>query len=193
MRHLYPIVFILLFIAVSCSNNLNPREFIQWVEDEHNGLRIKQNTPDASYVVQYEPAVYKALKASPTTNPAREQLNKQQEQYAGFHHFLLKVKPNGHPPDKISKFLAYRLKDHIRFIRGRDTLSRTVMYHLEGSGSVTPYYRILIAYPRKDHSGDLQLLINRNKMDPRQVKFTFSSADLTNIPEIKTENEKEPV
>jgi hypothetical protein len=191
MKHLYLILFLLVFVPVSCSNNLSPREFIQWVEDEDNGLRARQDTPHASYVAQYEPALYKAIKTSSTTAPGPGQLRSQQENYADMHHFLLKVRPKKGSNDEISKFLAYQLKDHIQFIRGQDTLNRTVMYHLEGSGGMTPYYRILLAFPKENHSGDLQLLINGNKMDPGRVKFNFSASALTNIPELETENEND--
>ncbi|MCF8231365.1 MAG: hypothetical protein K9J27_04180 [Bacteroidales bacterium] len=193
MLAVYRITTILVLgILASCSGNLGPREYLQWVENEDNGLRVRQATTEATYSLQYEPAEYKALKSMERDAINQTNLMANEKRFSSLHHFLLKIRPKKHQfdsDDALIEYLAYELEDNIQFIRGRDTLKRTVMYHLESPTGVKPYYHILLAYPRTDSQEDLKLKIKNNRLDTNEVKFVFSRSLLNNLPGIKIGNE----
>ena len=188
MKKLYTLAIAAVLIFFSCSRPLGPVDYIGWVEDRDNGLKQSHSTPNALYVLQYEPPAYKALKTLSPSEVTRSRLRAEQEKYQEMHYFMLKVKPHNKPADnrKISKYLAYTLKDKLQFIRGQDTLDRTVMYHLESSAGVRPFYRILLAYPRKTGRDNLELIIRKNLLDDRRVHFTVEKSVLNGIPKIQT-------
>lgn len=183
---------ILLGVLASCSGDMKPREYIDWVEDGGNGLKAKKNTGSVSYILQYEPAEYKALKSAKPETINKTRLAANREKFSSLHHFLLKVKPKAHKfesDEALIEYLAYGLEDKIRFIRGQDTLKRTVMYHMETPAGVKPYYNILLAYPRTESQADLELIIKSNKLDTNTVNFGFSRSALSGLPQIDTRME----
>ena len=186
----------LLIIAVfglsACTTELKPDNYIKWVEDEENGLKSKKATTAATYVLQYEPAEYKALRSLQPEAFSKSRLKAGREKYKSMHHFVLKVKPKQDFTGKdqsIMEYLAYGLEEHIRFIRGNDTLERNIMYHLESSAGVKPYYNILLAYPKTERKAELALHISENKLDSNSVRFAFTRDALDDIPTIKISNE----
>jgi hypothetical protein len=192
MKKLYTLAIGTLLIFFSCSRPLGPVDYIGWVEDRENGLKHTQSTPHASYVLQYEPPAYKALKSLSPEEVTRSKLRIEQEKYQEMHYFMLKIKPHNEPEDEqdLSRYLAYKLKDKLQFVRGRDTIDRTVMYHLESSAGVRPFYRILLAYHRKAEKDNLELVIQRNPLDDRRIHFTIEKSALSNIPRIQTDKRR---
>jgi hypothetical protein len=156
---------------------------MQWVQKEGNGLRHKRTTQNADYILQYEPAAYKALSTPENTYRSAGNTEDQAKKYDAMHHFMLKVRPQTplNLNDKsLTEFLAYHLDDHVRFVSGRDTLKQTVMYHLESAGSITPYHRILLAYPKMDKElSSLKILINSNRFDQKSLEFTIPQQALS--------------
>ena len=189
MKRFYLLIIATLLTFFSCSDQLKPVEYMTWIEDQDNGLKISQSTSDASYILQYEPPAYKALKSLGPSKATRSRLKGEQEKYQEMHHFLLKIKPKkeSRRDSDVPKYLAYSLKDELEFIRGKDTLRRTVMYHLESSSGVRPYYRILLAYPRNSANENLELIINSNRIDDQSVHFAIPGSVLSDIPEVQTE------
>lgn len=180
---------ILLGFMASCSGDMKPGKYIDWVEDEGNGLKAEKTTGAASYVLQYEPAEYKALKSTKPETINKTRLAASREKFSSLHHFLLKVKPKAHrfeSDEALIEYLAYGLEDKIRFIRGQDTLKRTVMYHMESPAGIKPYYNILLAYPRSESQADIELKIKSNKLDANAVNFVISRSALSDLPQIDT-------
>ena len=175
-------IILLTLVLFSCSGDLSNKKFVKWVEDEHNGLRIKRSSPAAEYVLQYEPSLYKALSFSQSSKV--EDLQKAKEQFDDLHHFMLKVNsklPAFKNDAALSRFLAYDLREKIRFAEGMDTTDRTVMYHLESSGGVSPYRRILLAFPKSGSTEALKLIIEPNKMDSGRQEFLFNKRALSKL------------
>jgi len=191
-NHFTAILVLITLIVSSCSNKMSPGEYIDWIEDEDNGLRVSKETNAASYTLQYETADYKALLSMGPENVSKTNLMAGREKFVSMHHFLLQIKPKSQKVNgnqSFTEYLAYNLEEHIRFIRGEDTLKRTVMYHLESPAGVQPHYNILLAYPRKQKRADLQINIKSNKMDKNKVEFVVSEGALSDLPQIDIVNE----
>lgn len=175
MRIKIPIILIAIITAfAACSGNFDRSDYVQWIENTDNGLLINRSTSSAEYILQYEPALYKALRIS--ENEQAADLSEISMQFSDLHHFLLKVRTVdvAFQDDKeIAQYLAYELRKNIRFVEGADTIKQTVMYHLESSGSVTPYHRILIAFPKLKKKGNLKFIIDPGKLERDKLVFTF--------------------
>lgn len=175
MRIKTPIILIVLITAfAACSGSMDRSGYVKWIEDTANGLKIKRSTPSAEYILQYEPAYFKALKMS--ENEKAADLSEISKQFDDLHHFLLKVRTVdvAFQDDKeIAQYLAYDLRKNIRFVEGADTIKQTVMYHLESSGGITPYQRILVAFPKAETTRKLQFIIEPGKLEPEKLVFTF--------------------
>ncbi len=184
-------IYILTLVFFSCSGNLSNEEYIERVEDEQNGLRIKRSSAAAEYILQYEPSMYKALSFSHSGKS--EDLRRAKEQFDDLHHFMLKVnsKLTAFEDDAaLSRFLAYDLREKIRFAEGMDTIERTVMYHLESSGGVSPYRRILLAFPKSGNTETLKLIIEPNKMDSGRQEFLFNKRALSKLKSLNKRMQK---
>jgi hypothetical protein len=178
-------IFILTVLFYSCSGNLSNEEYISWVENEQNGLKIKRSSAAAEYILQYEPSFYKALSFSQYGKG--EGLRKAKEQFEDLNHFMLKVNPKASAFTKeaeLSRFLAYDLREKIRFTEGADTLDKTVMYHLESSGGISPYHRIMLAFPKAGATATLKLIIEPNKMDSGRQEFLLGKSALNKLKSI---------
>lgn len=106
------------------------------------------------------------------------------EQFEDLHYFLLKVKTNkvSFRDDKaITQYLAYGMRNKIRFSEGADTVDQTVMYHLESSGGLTPYHRILVAFPKAMNSGNLQFIIDSGEFEQKKQVFAFDKSVLKRL------------
>lgn len=175
--------FLMAFAFFSCSGSFDKTEYVKWVENEQNGLRIKRSSPSVEYVLQYEPSFYKALRFSPSGN--KKDLTEAKEQFGDMHHFMLKIRPKKtfftESEAELSSFMAYDLRKNIRFAEGKDTLDRTVMYHLESSGGVSPYQRILLAFPKAQKLKSLNISIKPNKMDSIKQEFNFDARTLKKL------------
>ncbi len=168
-------LYAILITLAACSLNFDRADYVKWITDTDNGLLIERSTASAEYLLQYEPAFFKAIRTSENGEPVA--LSKISKQYDDLHHFLLKVSPNDNTfqnEQKKNQYLAYGLRRDIRFVEGTDTITETVMYHLESSGSITPYHRILVAFPKAKTTEKLQFIIDPGKLESEKRVFTFN-------------------
>lgn len=187
LAYIIPGLLTIGLVAASCTRELKPDEYIRWIENSDNDLKQKSTTAAASYTIQYEPTIYKALKAMDADKLKAMKLNKKKQQFSSLHHFLLQVQPNSEAMKnrELTEYLAYDFVDKLRFIRGADTLDRTVMYHLETPAGIRPFYNILLAYPKKQSQEDLTILIQPGRLDSQPVRFTFSRKVLQQVPQLQ--------
>ncbi len=186
MRYLSFIILVFIFNA--CSSDLSPGEYISWIEDQDNGLLVKKEAAGVNYQLQYEPAAYKALKRVNPDKFSKATYQSMKERYKPMHHFLLKVsavEEQRKTGEALPKYLAYDFQEYFRFIQDEDTIKKTVMYHLESSAGVSPWYKILLAYPKKSNTERLKLEILKNELHSKNLGFSFETANYRKAPGIK--------
>lgn len=183
-----------LFVFLACNDSMKPVEYLAWVENAKNKLKINKHTKSADYELQYEPTAYKAIKVHNIHELTGKKFRTQKKSFQQLSHFLLQVKFHQKPVENerdVSEYLAFDYKDRIRLVSQTDTLDRTALYHLESSSSIYPYHKILFAYPRKSIKGSFSIILDKNKLDNEQVIFRFSGKNIKKAEKININIQQE--
>lgn len=192
MNNQNPIVCLLivcLSFLISCSSEeLSPREYIQWVEDRDNGLYKEKSISEVKYAIQYKPIAYIVLKTN--DHITMTEFNKKHAEYENLEYFNLFIdsrvtdkKKDKEYNSNLTQFYSFDIQKHLFIVESQDTL-RCLFAHHDASFGIRPFEKFILAFPkRKEHSG-LNLILN-DKISDQQVQFNIGEKALTHLPEIK--------
>jgi len=187
----------------SCSHKeLNPTDYIHWVEDESNGLHKVEEVGDLIYDVQYKPTDYILCKTGEIDGVVSDGLlDSLRAQYDSLLYFTVTLK-NSTGKDPISQnsnskeieeaaiyYFQYNFQKDI-YIEVVDTVKikhTPVLFHFERMYTVNNAKVFLIAFDNtiEMKEKDLQLIIHSNYLTSGLVKFYFDKDLFVQQPRMK--------
>ncbi|WP_090996362.1 hypothetical protein [Pedobacter insulae] len=74
---------------------MKPADYVRWVEDEGNGLRVTRNMGEYAFTLQYKPVDYMIAQEARSNEIAPEYLAKRRQQLGNDLHFNFIIRSNG--------------------------------------------------------------------------------------------------
>lgn len=195
MKNQFTYLLILTFIGVisSCSRDLSPIAYVQYVENSVNGLKQETIIEGTKVTLQYKPLDYIIVQ-----NLKQEQINQVQynqaksEQGKGYIYFNLRLSINEgqgwSDPSKEDTFhsiLAGEFKEQIH-LKLDDQKIPASIYYLETGMGVFPHSTVLLGFEvQEGYNENMTLQIQKNKLIPYPVTLTIQQEDIKNTPVLK--------
>lgn len=195
-------IFILVFglsILMSCTNNLSPKKYVNWVDNSEHGLIKTVENQKSILTCKYTPAEYTILKQFKPNEPINEMdFAEQLEEVKDMYHFIFRfenkdgsniIKDNyttGEQFQTKSMYLSYDIRLDLKLVQGKDTTMCALNHH-ERTYNNTPYEQILLAFP-KVNDNDITLIFNDRVFGFNRTKFFFSKETLNDIPKLDLNN-----
>jgi len=178
------------------SRELTPIEYVQWVRDERNGLRISKQEGAYIYELQYQPVEYLVVLQERSEKIKASTLKEEAEKRGDLQYFTFKMsttKGKGILSDKDlfienkDIYLLSGLQQDIMLAEGKDTLE-CVMLHFEASNNLVPYDQCVLAFEKSENpASDITFLFRTRKYADGWVKIPVKRENINRIPKLKTE------
>jgi hypothetical protein len=198
-----PSIYILLFFAAfgcvisGCSTGpLAPAEYVEYTQDQSNGLHVQITADSFTYDLQYEPAPYYVLKKVNPYELEAGELDTIIKEADLLEHFNLRL---GHETDseylrigstdpdeyfQRLRFYSFEVQNHLFLIQDQDTL-RCLGVQFERTYNVAPFINLALTFDskRSDGLGSQQLVYFDPLRNNEAVPFDINH--MNKIPELK--------
>lgn len=198
-------VFILIIFSFGCKGDLSPVDYVNWIEDESNGVTVRKEIGDYFFAIQYKPLDYLAVKNLRKVAVTEEEISKEKEELKDLQYYTLQIGLNKGGADVLKanlsegieysqriEYLSFQMQQDLSLVEGGDTLA-CLLHHFERTYGISPYVNIVLAFERKKEEQippvedeDKTLVFNDQIFDLGRVKLTISGDNLKNIPQLKT-------
>ena len=180
-------------------------EYMQWIENEDNGLRVSKTVGNFEFNLQYKPLEYIVLLDKRKEEVSEEELNEGKREFEGLEYYTLSIgsndKQTGMLKTKLNRsqshddriaYFSYEMQKDLSLIVGVDTLPCT-LFHFERTYSLKSNNNFVLAFeiPDKLKSASQSKALNRTliyndrALNTGSVKLKIAGEDLNNIPKLK--------
>ncbi len=169
---------VIVTLGIGCGKKvLTPTEYVTWIENADNGIRIERTNDRFKYQLQLKPPLYIVIRERTGQLHSLDELAGYAKEFDNLQYFTLKIAQRGEPSssaesiqhfDADMNYLSYGFQNDIRLIDGCDTLP-CILFHHENTGGLTSYDVFSLAfdssqYPDKDISTKSSLCPNAKKI-----------------------------
>lgn len=191
-----------IFFAGGSEMELDPVAYVNWMEEEQNGLKQSKSMDAIDFEVQLKTKEYVLLKEvniDPRTH--RDDFEKEKKTVGDMQYFTLKIKtPEGVDPLKYKlgdkneyfariKYYSFDIQDDISLVDGRDTLWCALM-HFERTFGVAPEITCLLGFPPSKQGEtevrDKTIIYYDRVFNSGNLFFGFSKQDILQVPKLKS-------
>lgn len=190
-------VFILLFLNSCVKTELTPTEYIEWIENEENGLNTSKSFDDISFHLLFKPVDYIIAKELLNKGIKKEDVFKRSKELGDMQYFTLRIKSlksnellkagiksENEYYQRLEYFMGYMQND-LYLIEGKDTIP-CGMNHFERNYGLAPYNNFIIAFSKTINSNEDKIFVYDDKvLGTGKVMMKIEAKDINNIPSIK--------
>lgn len=192
------IITLLVIIVAFCSckqKELDPIDYVKYVEDESNGLHLSKQIGDILYSIQYKPAEYMMLKEG-----GLDQKKSVSSDYNNLLCFNMRIQHKNKKTDVLSvgisddkeymarlDYMTFQMKDDIYLIDRYDTLNCS-FFHSVRNYSLAPYADFVLVFENKTskkESNEMVLVFDDKIFGNGIIKFQINNNDIIKIPILK--------
>lgn len=198
------IVGFLLLLLSNCKNKENvlaPKEYVAWVEDKDNGLRIERLMNPITYTLQYKPYDYVIAKEERSNTISKSTFADWYKELDKMQYYTLRIEAKGvtdilkmNSPSQQEyyqrqNYLTYEFQGDIQLVDGTDTIPCD-LFQMVGNYGLAPYIDFVIGFKSKDAiqnqvQHDKQFILEDKIFGGGILKFIVKKEDINKIPEIK--------
>ena len=180
-------IMVATLILGSCQKELSPEEYVSWVNNPENGLRISQTLGDFEVEVKYEPAEYNEAMTH------LKDLNQSNPEYSEYEHFQFRIKSliggdilrykenqTNNEVTRINHF-SFNSKSDFKVIVGADTNDCKLSVYSRNY-NLSPTIDLSMSFNKMEKSQDWQFIYSDKEFNLGTLKFMFRKEDLNSIP-----------
>ena len=188
-------LLIVVFLIVSCTNNLDRKDYLKWSKDYSHNIHKKKTVNHIFFDLQYKSSEYMAI----SENMEKEKIGEQDiRAYDDLQNFELNIGAedkskdileygleNKAQIDKRLYYLSFPIQKDLLLIEGKDTL-HCVMYHFLRSYDISKKRTLFISFEKsKGNKGPKTFIFNSDEFETGPVKIAFEEKDLNELAKIK--------
>ncbi|MGZ3862793.1 MAG: hypothetical protein ACXVPN_10315 [Bacteroidia bacterium] len=187
----------LLLTLVGCSDRaVSVNEYVNYVENESNGLHKSKIIDKYKIQVQYKPVEYivayeekKEILDQRTVEARRKKLEKLSYftlrlQSSSKDERILDETDNTTYNEKLNYF-TFGMQEDLKLISGKDTLS-CLLYNYVRNFDLAPYLDFVIAFDNKIKGNNVEFVYDGTNLGIGKCIFTFKEKDIINVPRLIT-------
>ncbi|MBI4648071.1 MAG: hypothetical protein HY738_16170 [Bacteroidia bacterium] len=199
-KYILYIFFLFSGIFFSCSEKeLNAVDYISWIENDDNGLKVIKEFGKLVFEIQYKPYDYIIVKEEKNTVFHDELAKKVSElEELQYFTFRIRLKDQSVAPIRFNlsdeteynrrlEYFSFSMKNDMFLVEGADTLD-CVLYHFEPDYGITSNNTFVLAFRlpgKSDEYADKTFIYLDNIFEAGTVKMKISKKSLKNIPKLK--------
>ena len=201
----YSIFLGIFLFRLGCgSPDLEPIDYVHWVEDEENGLKVSKVIDDFKFTLQYKPLEYLVAKQEKTHELETKVLNTELKKVEGMQYYtfsigsadgqsvLLKTGLDSEVEyyERINYF-SFEMQRDLFLVQDNDTLP-CKLFHFERTYNLMPMNNIVLGFEltEEEQSGNTYsnktLIYNDRMLDMGTVRLTIKGENIGNLPKMKT-------
>lgn len=193
-------------IIASCNKDkgISVPEYIQKVENENSGLKIKKEMGEVVYFLQYKPLPYIVIKEEKSLLIDTALMERRMQKLNDLQYYNLRIQSKDKSKDILSvnisseqdytrrqNYFSFEFENDIRLIEGKDTLS-PALYQFVGNYGISPYVDCIFGFKKDskeiDKSETLtnkEVLIDDRIFGNGILKFLVKKDDINKISSVK--------
>lgn len=198
-RFLFILPLFGILFSACIHRELGPAEYMSWVKNGGNGLRVTKEVGKHTFVLQYKPCEYEALLHAKSTAITQQELTaavkplKQMQYFT----FCIQSSDKKDPAGSVAideadynqrlNYLMFDMQQDFSLIDGADTLP-CVFYHYERNYNLSADNNILLGFemPARDKSlHDKTVIYDDHLLDSGPVLLTVKAKNIESIPSLK--------
>lgn len=186
-------------LIVACQPaELPPEEYMNWVQDEANGLTVQYQTEHLSYLLQYKPKEAMLLQQRPQQLQDAE-IKRYWDELGQTEYFTLKIKSNHPGTDLLNwnleegvatsgsriQYFSFAFQEDLTLTLGSDSL-KCELFHFEQPFGLSPYLTFSLGFPMPENRPDDRVLhlVNR-AFGSEEARITIPQQAIAKIPKLK--------
>jgi hypothetical protein len=193
------IIASVVYISGCSPSELPPAKYIKWVESTHNGLRLNKTVGNYSFVLQYAPHEYLALRQENPDSVKKERIDSHLEELEGFYYLNLRMSGSDGRTSVLSMDIAseeeyyYRLnyfvsqaQQDIVLVEGTDSLP-CALYLFERTYDTSPYNTLVMGFKKKTQEklhDNLTFIFREQILGVGTLKFEIAKKNIYNVPKL---------
>jgi len=184
---------------------LSAADFLSWVNDETNGMKVKKTIGDITYTCLYKPIAYEALLRLSDEKITDTLLNKEMDDIKGLQYLTLRItnikggkellKESLQSNDEYYRrieYCSFKMQDDIKLIDGNDTLD-CKLFHFERVFDLAPEAVFVLAFASNKSQTEEDVNNKILSFDDKlfgngKINIGIDKASLNNIPSVITRN-----
>jgi len=205
LKNILIYLILLTLTLFSCTpDELEPMEYVRWVENENNGLKVSRQIGEFIFTVQYKPLEYKILQKLKDPGITYDRLEEEKKEIEDMQYFTftVKVKDSNISPLKYNlendndyygrlEYFSFHIQNDFRLIDGKDTLN-CLLHHFERTYELTPENTFVLAFrapqnksPDEIFFEDKTFIYEDKILNTGKVNLIIKAENLNQIPNIK--------
>jgi len=218
MLNKYHLIFICTFLFAACAGEqaekdnetnivsgnvgelLEPIDYVGWVQNPENGLKMNKVIDDIQFSVQYKPYEYIVCMEERTPSVQDSLLKRKFNELSEMQYFdltislvdgageLLKYRLNsGQQYSERVNYFSFAMQKDIVLVDGKDTIP-CELYHFERAYDVMPSGTFLLGFGKKNEtlSSSKTLVLYDRVFGKGTIKLTIDKERIKNTPKLKT-------
>jgi len=184
------------------STSLSPKDYVNWVKDNKNGLKKDKKIEDLIFTVQYKPIDYVICMEERSDEIADSTIKKKTKELEGMEYIDFKIEvasgqgellkhnlsDRAEYKDRVNYF-AYKMQQDIQLVEGLDTIPCSLS-HFERAYDVAPYSSFVLGFASNpSYKGNKTFVYHDQIFKKGIIQFEFQEKDFQSIPKLET-NEK---
>lgn len=192
-------IFLSLFLFASCKiKMLLPHEYVTWLNDESNGVKVKKNIGDFEFSLLYKTPEYIILQQEKTDAIKSTTMESRKKELEGMQYYTFQVKTGdgkdilqtgNADENEYASRLEYFLsdaQDDMMLVENGDTIPCT-LYHFERNYNLGPLSTIVLGFEKAKtfSSADKTFIYNDRILGTGPVQLTIQEKNIQQIPSIR--------
>lgn len=190
----YKIIIFCVFslLVFSCAKKkMTAIDYMRYVENEDNGLKVSKNIGEVNYTIQFKPVEYILLKENRANDPKEKEID-------GMQYYTLSFSLKKSDKDILRhdlreqneyyervNYFSYGLQNDIYLVEGTDTLKCNLFNYVRSYG-LSPRADFILGFNKtgKNMIQDKLVVVEDKVFEGGIIKLKISEKDLENIPEL---------
>lgn len=189
---------ILLLGLCSCGKEqLLPADYVAWVQDEDNGLRVGKTVDSYDFTLQYRPLEYiVAMENKGNAGIHHDSVQKRIKELEVLQYYTLKI-ASREGKEVIAtgisseaeyyarmEYFTSGIENDLVLVQGKDTLPCR-LFHFERNYQLAPYNNIVVAFDSSSVKADRTFIYDDQVLGIGPVQLTLKASAIENTPQLK--------
>ncbi len=176
---------------------LLPGDYVSWVEDTQNGLKVEKTIEDFTYTLQFKPLEYVALMELKNDSILANELKKTIDNYSDLQYYTFRISAPGEGEFLKKKlgstdeyyhriqYYSFEMQNDLKLIDGKDTLD-CALFHFERVYGLAPYATFVLGFPPSESMNNKTLFYDEKVFGTGKIYLTVQLKNYKKLPSVIT-------
>lgn len=189
---------VLILACNTKKKEISPLEYVKYIEDSDNGLKITKEIGEVIYTLQYKPIDYLIALEQKINFIDKEVYRRRKNELQGMEYFTLELFPKENNIEVLNigaidkneynerlQYASFDLQNDIYLINENDTLD-CVLYHFEQKYGLGTSVNLLLGFEKNNKSSeDLTIVMEDKILNNGLIKFLLLKENIIELPKMK--------